>query len=260
MRLNCAGITDIGSTRDHNEDDFYLSHGNEVLCVVADGMGGHQSGEVASAIAIRAIVEYFRETMQDEDGLDELNQMVSDGVLTCPVHQYRLIQALRIANHAVFQAANSSRSYQGMGTTVVSCYFHQDSVFFAHIGDSRAYRYRDGLFERQTEDHSLANEYLRSGLLTAETVKTFPYKNVITRACGLGSDVEVEANERKMLPGDLYLLCSDGLSDMVPDDEIIELLEAYSELDNLCEKLVERANANGGVDNITVIVARVEES
>jgi protein phosphatase len=256
MKLVCAGMTDVGSARDHNEDDFYLSEGEEALCVVADGMGGHRSGEVASAMAIKAIVEFYRETLTDDDVGDET---IVDGEREWTIDEYRLVQAIRAANKAVFQAASESELYRGMGTTIVSGYFAEGAVYLAHIGDSRAYRLRDGQLVQQTEDHSLANEYVRMGILAAEDVEHFPYKNVITRACGLTDDVEVDIARHEVAPGDLFVLCSDGLTDMVPDRELIEIIKDHDDLEALCRDLVERANANGGADNITVVLARVEK-
>ena len=255
MKLVCAGLTDVGSTREHNEDDFYLADGAEALCIVADGMGGHRSGEVASAMAIKAIVDYYRESMGQTDG----EEIVEDDGTRRPMDEFRLIRAIQQANKAVFTAASESEMYRGMGTTIVAGYFTDKGVFLAHIGDSRAYRYRDGKLEQQTEDHSLANEYVRMGILQAEDVEHFPYKNVITRACGLTDDVEVDVVFSEVEPGDLFILCTDGLTDMIPDRHLIELLKDADDLDELCKVLVARANENGGADNITLILARIEE-
>lgn len=255
MKLVCAGLTDVGSTREHNEDDFYLSDGDEALCVVADGMGGHRSGEVASAMAIKAIVEYYRESMGQTNG----EEVVEDDGTPRPMDEFRLIRAIQEANKAVFRAASDSELYRGMGTTIVSGFFTDRGVYLAHIGDSRAYRFRDGKLEQRTEDHSLANEYVRMGILQAEDVEHFPYKNVITRACGLTDDVEVDVTFGEVEPGDLYILCSDGLTDMVPDRQLSEILKNTDNLGDLARALVKKANENGGADNITVILARVED-
>jgi PPM family protein phosphatase len=252
MKLICAGMTDVGCAREHNEDDFYLSQGEEALCIVADGMGGHSSGEVASALAIRAIVEYYRETI-----LENVNGY--DGGLQSDFDRIRLTEALKMANRVVFDAASNDESLDGMGTTIVSGYFTEEGVYMAHIGDSRAYRFRDGKLEQVTADHSLANEYVRMGILAKEDVEFFPYKNVITRACGLSEQVEVDCQFEEIVPGDLFIFCTDGLSDMVPDRQILEILEDETELDQLCRRLIERANENGGDDNITLILAKVAE-
>lgn len=255
MKLICAGMTDVGRAREHNEDDFYLSDGQEALCVVADGMGGHRSGEVASAMAIKAIVEYYRETMTGADFESE----AEDGQTEGEIIQHRLKQAVQAANKSVFKAASQSELYRGMGTTIVSGYFTEDGVYLAHIGDSRAYRFRDGELSQCTEDHSLANEYVRMGILSDEEVEYFPYKNVITRACGLTDYVEVDVDSSDLEVGDVYLFCSDGLTDMVDDGILAELLDDEDDLETLCETLVARANENGGADNITVVLAKIAE-
>jgi protein phosphatase len=257
VMLQCVGTTDVGMARDHNEDDFYLSRGEEALCIVADGMGGHRSGEVASAMAIRAMVEYYRETMP-ADGLEgrELGD-VEVGEDEIDVDEHRLVQAIQSANASVFEAASSNEVYQGMGTTIVSGYFTHRGVYLGHIGDSRAYRYRDGELEQRTNDHSLANEYVDMGILSSDDVEFFPYKNVITRACGLGEEVEVASHFEPTRDGDHYLFCSDGLTDMVSTERIEEMLADYADLERLCSRLVAEANDNGGEDNITVVIARV---
>lgn len=251
MKLVCAGMTDVGQVREHNEDDFYLSEGEDALCIVADGMGGHRSGEVASALAIKAMVEYYRETMADYSEAEDISGASPE--------QHRLSRAVQTSNRAVFSAASSNEAYRNMGTTIVSGFFTERGVYLAHIGDSRCYRLRGTMLEQRTEDHSLANEYVRMGILSAEDVEYFPYKNVITRACGLSEDVEVDIHYEELEPGDVYLFCSDGLSDMVSDAEINVIMNDASDLDEMCRELVERANNNGGADNITVVLAKIED-
>ena len=259
MKLECVGMTDVGSARDHNEDDFYLSRDDEALCIVADGMGGHRSGEVASAMAIKSMVEYYRETMPEE-GLNgkEMGAVEDDGT-EVDLDKRRLVQAIQSANSAVFEAASSNEVYRGMGTTIVSGYFTHRGVYLGHIGDSRAYRYRDGRLEQRTDDHSLANEYVEMGILSADDVEFFPYKNVITRACGLSEEVEVAAHFEEVQDEDIFLFCSDGLTDMVSNGRVAELIEEYDDLEELCRMLVQEANENGGEDNVTVVLARVYE-
>jgi|AP45_3_1055517.scaffolds.fasta_scaffold71266_1 protein phosphatase len=250
MKLVCAGMTDVGQVREHNEDDFYLSEGEEALCIVADGMGGHRSGEVASALAIKAIVEFYRETLAPYAELHHDSSVSPE--------QHRLTQAIKTANSAVFAAASSNEAYRNMGTTIVGGFFTDQGVYLAHIGDSRCYRLREGSLEQRTEDHSLANEYVRMGILSAEDVEYFPYKNVITRACGLADEVEVDVHFEDLQAGDVYLFCSDGLSDMVSDAEINVIMNDHDNLEDMCRELVARANANGGADNITVVLAKIE--
>lgn len=252
MRLICAGMTDVGQVREHNEDDFYLSEGEEALCVVADGMGGHRSGEVASALAIKAMVEFYRETVVDPALVGESGEDITP-------EQHRLMEAVKTANRAVFAAASSNEGYRGMGTTIVSGFFTDHGVYLAHIGDSRCYRLRGDKLEQRTQDHSLANEYVRMGILSAEDVEYFPYKNVITRACGLTDEVEVDGAYEELESGDVYLFCSDGLSDMIQPPELREIMmEHVGDVKEMCRTLIERANANGGVDNVTVVLAKIE--
>ncbi len=259
MRLLCAGITDVGIARDHNEDNFYLSQSGEPLCVVADGMGGHQSGEVASGLAVDTIVDYYRETV-----LDPEDEEFAVGKFHWPwkrkkpenVEERRLIQALLCANKAIYDESQNNEQYRGMGTTIVSAYFMPDGVYIAHIGDSRAYRLRDGALELLTEDHSLANEYVRMGILSPEDLQYFPYKNVVTRACGLAEEVEVDTTFEDTEDGDIYLLCSDGLTDCVSDEDIKSILCEIKDLDKASAELIDAANRGGGTDNITVILAK----
>ena len=255
MRLICAGLTDVGMARDHNEDNFFLSP-SEALCVVADGMGGHQSGEVASGMAIEEIVSFYKET-SDPDAEIEFGFWPSRKKKPRSREERRLISSMTLANQSIFEAASEREEYRGMGTTLVSAYFIEEGLYLAHVGDSRAYRLRGEKLEQVTEDHSLANEYIRMGILRREDLDNFPYKNVITRAVGLAESVEVESHFHEHEDGDIYLLCSDGLSDPVKDDEIASiLLECEGDLDRACRELVTAANRNGGPDNITVVLAK----
>lgn len=261
LKLECVGMTDVGTARDHNEDDFYLSRDEEALCIVADGMGGHRSGEVASAMAIKTMVEYYRETMPDE-GLNgrELGVTQTEDGDEIDLNKRRLVQAIQKANTAVFDAASNNEVYRGMGTTIVSGYFTHRGVYLAHIGDSRAYRYRDGDLVQRTNDHSLANEYVEMGILSESDVEFFPYKNVITRACGLSEEVEVASHFEQVREGDIYLFCSDGLTDMVSTERITEMVENRDDLEELCKDFIQEANDNGGEDNVTVVLARVQNA
>jgi len=255
MRLICAGLTDVGMARDHNEDSFYLCP-DEALCIVADGMGGHQSGEVASSMAVEAIVTYYRETGDSTEPVDfpfwPFRKKKPESR-----EERRLIASMTRANSMIHDAASANENHRGMGTTLVSANFIEEGVYLAHVGDSRAYRLRDGELEQISEDHSLANEYIRMGILRPEDVENFPYKNVITRAVGLAETVEVETHFHDHKVGDIFLLCSDGLSDPVKDDEIARILvESKGDLEAACRELVTTANRNGGPDNVTVVLAQ----
>jgi len=255
MRLICAGLTDVGMARDHNEDNFYLAP-DEALCIVADGMGGHKSGEVASRMAIDEIVDYYRATA-DSDEPVEMPNWPPRKKKPESREERRLVASMTRANDEIFTAATSNDDYRGMGTTLVSCFFVEEGVYIAHIGDSRAYRLRDGELEQLTDDHSLANEYIRMGILRPQDVENFPYKNVITRAVGLAESVEVETHFHEHQDGDIFVLCSDGLSDPVNDEAITRIIEeADGDLEVACRELVTTANRNGGPDNVTVVLAQ----
>lgn len=260
MRLKFAGLTDIGRTRDNNEDNFYISE-TEPLCVVADGMGGHSSGEVASALAIRTIREYYQRTNGDPDVDRELHAKMPTWPFKrrAPEHvaQRRLVQAVMLANDVVFAYSQKRQQTKGMGTTVVTAFFIETGMYLVHIGDSRAYRIRGGTIERITRDHSLADEYLEMGILRPEELEAFPYKNVVTRAVGLADVVEPEDSFCTVQPGDIFVLCSDGLTDPLSDEQIRSIVVASADnIEQACRDLIDAANAAGGPDNVTVVLAQ----
>jgi serine/threonine protein phosphatase PrpC len=256
MRLICAGLTDVGMAREHNEDSFYLSQ-DEALCIVADGMGGHRSGEVASRMAVEQIVAFYQETQGGKD-LDE-DFSIWPFRRKRPEHreEKRLLASVTRANRVINTEAKNNEDYRGMGTTIVGMYFLEEGLYTAHVGDSRAYRLRDGALEQLTEDHSLANEYVRMGILKKSDIGHFPYKNVITRAVGLAETVEVETRFYQHQPNDIYILCSDGLSDPLRDEDIARIITAANgDLEAACRELITEANRNGGPDNITAVLAQ----
>jgi protein phosphatase len=252
MRVRFAGDTNVGMKRTHNEDNLYLPT-DERLTIVADGMGGHASGEIASQMAVETVVEFFKSTQDDHD-------------ITWPFkldrgHRYdvnRLITSIKLANVKIFEAAQREPQYRGMGTTLVGVLFLDDQVLIGHVGDSRVYRLREGRLEQITEDHSLLNDYIKMKKLSAEEIASFPHKNVIVRALGMKETVQVDVHNDVPRMGDLYLLCSDGLSGMVSDPQILELLSTEADLDQATERLIVAANSAGGVDNVTVALARLE--
>lgn len=251
-RVRFSGDTNVGMKRDHNEDSFYLPV-DERLAIVADGMGGHASGEVASRMAVDAIVGYFRATESEQE-------------ITWPFkvdrgHSHdinRMTLAIKLANQQIFEEAERKTDCHGMGTTVVAALFLDDVLIIGHVGDSRLYRVREGAIEQLTQDHSLLNDYIRMKHLSQSEIAAFPHKNVIVRALGMKSSVEVDILIEQPRIGDLYVLCSDGLSGMVADADIASLAIEEGDLDKLCERLIASANANGGIDNITVVCARLE--
>jgi serine/threonine protein phosphatase PrpC len=247
-RVRFSGDTNVGMKRDHNEDSFYLPV-NERLAIVADGMGGHASGEVASRMAVDAIVGYFRETESEQQLKVDRGQRQNIN---------RMTTAIKLANQQIFEEAERKAECHGMGTTVVSTLFLDDMLIVGHVGDSRLYRVREGAIDQITEDHSLLNDYVRMKRLSENEIASFPHKNVIVRALGMKSSIEVDILLEHPRLGDLYVICSDGLSGMVSDADIAALAIEEGDLDRLCERLIGSANGNGGIDNITVVCARLE--
>lgn len=250
-------MTDTGMTRDGNEDSFFISE-TEALALVADGMGGHRSGEVASSMAIEVIRDYYAKTLAD------LSDNIRFRLLSWPfgrrkpehAEERRLIEATMIANHKIFNHATRHEECRGMGTTLVGAYFLEAGAYFIHVGDSRAYRFRQGKLSLLTSDHSLANEYLQMGILRPDEIDHFPYRNVITRALGLNDTVEPEVQFETLQGGDIYLFCSDGLSDPLSDQEISKIIRNNKDLDEICRTLIAAANTAGGPDNITAVLAQ----
>ncbi|MBI3072418.1 MAG: serine/threonine-protein phosphatase [Deltaproteobacteria bacterium] len=251
MAIEAAGRTDVGQKRGHNEDAFAV-HVEDGLVVVADGVGGGRSGEVASRLTVEAVGNFFRVTSLDPEVTwpFKLNPARS-------FNENRLVVGVQLANLRVREAAARDPALDGMSTTVVAISFADNEASVAHAGDSRAYRFREGSLSQITEDHTLLADYQKLKPLSPEEVEVFPYKNVIVRALGMRDEVDVAVAQHETKPGDIYLLCSDGLSGMVSDREITDTLSTASDLDKACAELIDRANAHGGVDNITAVLVRV---
>ena len=249
-KLEVTGVTDVGKIRSHNEDSI----GTDIsmgLVVLADGMGGYKAGEVASAIAVNILMESVKESLPKltPGEIDEESGYSRESLLVQEVIQE--------ANHAIFQTAQSQPQCAGMGTTLVAAMFYDDRMTVAHIGDSRLYRQRKGQLEQITVDHSLLQELVDKGFYTPEEAKESLNKNLVTRAMGIDESVTADLQEEVVVPDDVYLLCSDGLTDLVDDDEISATLEKYdASLQEAAETLVQLANDKGGKDNISVILAR----
>lgn len=252
LRIRFAGETNVGRKRQHNEDSYFLPDADP-LALVADGMGGHAAGEVASKLAVDTVADYFRHTCD----LPELTWPYRCDRVERRAEE-RLLTAVRLANQAIWSRWHQGGGREGMGTTLVGILFFDERAVIVHVGDSRCYRVRDGKIEQLTEDHSLMNDYRRMRELTPEEVAGFQQKNVMVRALGLREAVQIDLMFDAPHIGDLYVLCSDGLSGMVPDDEIAAITAREGDLDKACEQLVAAANAGGGVDNITVVLARAE--
>ena len=250
-RVLVAGETNVGMKRNHNEDNFAVLD-EDHLYIVADGMGGHASGEVASKMAIDTLREFFKATSADPEATWPYKMDKSRGY-----EENRLITGIKLANLRIYEAAQRDPKLRGMGTTIVSILVVDDGVLVGHVGDSRVYRLRDAKLEQLTEDHSLLNDYIKMKRLTDEEIANFPHKNVIVRALGMKDSVKVDTMLDGPKPGDVYILCSDGLSGPVSDEELREISTAsINDLKGACAKLIERANANGGPDNITVVMCK----
>jgi PPM family protein phosphatase len=252
---NCAGkmiyeictLTDPGLTRDNNEDAIAVD-ALTGLCILADGMGGYNAGEVASGMAAAFIKS-------------EMGRWLAQAGLNSNAREVR--RALEIcvenANHSIFNAANSNPQYRGMGTTLVMAVFQGSRVTLGHIGDSRCYRMRGDSLQQLTKDHSLLQEQLDAGLISVEDAQTSLNRNLVTRALGVEEIVMVESNEFRVEMGDRYLLCSDGLTDMVNDSDIAAIFLRPGSLEEKAKQLVQRANDNGGRDNISVVLAHAKD-
>ncbi len=249
-RVLVAGETNVGMKRTHNEDAFAVSD-EERLYVVADGMGGHASGEVASKMAIDTLREFFKATSADPEATWPYKMDKARGY-----EENRLITGIKLANLRIYESAARETKLRGMGTTIVGVLVIDEGVLIAHVGDSRVYRVRDAKMEQLTEDHSLLNDYIKMKRLTEEEIANFPHKNVIVRALGMKETVKVDTRLDHPQPGDVYVLCSDGLCGPVTDDEILELTTSTNDLKQAAARLIERANQNGGPDNITVVLAK----
>ena len=243
--------TDTGRVREHNEDAVFANP-HLGFVVLADGMGGYNAGEVASSMATTRLASEL------ESALAARAPHATDGPGGEAFAGQCLRDAVADANAAIFQAAQDEAGYAGMGTTLVAALFFDDRVAVAHVGDSRLYRLRDGTLNLLTHDHSLLQEQIDSGLLSAEEARHSLNRNLVTRALGVDPLVEVDLAEHLVLPDDLYLLCSDGLNDMVPDEEIALALQTLSgHLELAATQLVEMANDQGGRDNVSVILVKV---
>lgn len=237
--MKVFAFTDVGRVRPINEDSYYLPVQGERFCAVADGMGGHNAGEVASALAVEAFSEVMR-------GAKKPNESA-------------LHEAVSRANEAVFREARRDDQKSGMGTTFTALSADKKNVYLAHVGDSRAYLMRNGAIMRVTMDHTLVEEMVLQGLITVREAKTHPKRNYITRALGTGEAVDVDLIQLERRQGDVYLLCTDGLSNMVDDRKMLEVLSSDSDGNEKVRSLVRAALEAGGPDNITAMIVSFEE-
>lgn len=249
MIFKQAASTDTGLRRSKNEDAYALAE-DANLYVIADGMGGHAAGEVASSMAVDQVVKFIMESIQDESmtwpfGLD----------MKLSADANRIINAIRLANQSIYYTAAAQHNLHGMGTTLVLAFFRSNGVYIAHVGDSRAYRVRKGKIMQITRDHSLLEDRIYRKLLSPAHSGDYPLKNVITRALGVMEEVQADIQHLQVEPGDRFLLCTDGLTDMLSGEEVGAIVQnTKSDLQAICQELVNQANAHGGKDNTTVIL------
>ncbi len=250
-KIDIAEFTDTGRVRDHNEDA--VGSNPEIgLMVLADGMGGYNAGEVASGIAVQIVSEMAiaGANREEREDIDPHSGMMRQSIV--------LRDAVYRANKIIFQTAQSQTHCEGMGTTIVACMFYDNKVSIAHVGDSRAYRLRGDAFEQLTLDHSLLQELVDRGFYSHDEAQRSTNRNYVTRALGVEPTVEVEVHEHDVLPDDIYLLCSDGLPDMVEDEDIHLTISTFNaSLDVVGQQLIEMANDHGGRDNVSVMLAQV---
>ena len=250
--LDVASLSHPGMVRSHNEDSI----GTDVeigLAVLADGMGGYNAGEVASGIAVAMLTTEMKQALESNEphAIDASGETLAEKFVR---------ENSAKANAAIYQTAKSQPQYSGMGTTLVVALFFDNRMAVGHIGDSRLYRLRKDVFEQVTRDHSLLQEQIDSGMITKEQARYSQNKNLVTRAVGIDPEVETEIHTYNVEPGDIYLLCSDGLSDMVQDEDIHSTLSTLqANLPLAAKQLVQLANDSGGRDNISVILVRILE-
>lgn len=251
MQITMEGATDTGMVRPHNEDSLFCDQ-DLGLCLVADGMGGQLAGEVASQMAIEMIRDTLVRFSDSDLPLTLLDETLSPAA-------GRLCAGIRLANRRIFESGLGNPEWHNMGTTVVAGLLDGPQLIVAHVGDSRCYLLRGGSLCQLTDDHSLVAEQLRQGLLSKEEAETSRVRNIITRALGAAPDVEIDLSEITVMPGDRFLLCSDGLTNMASDDEILAILEMESDPATACAHLIRHANTQGGKDNITALILAVDE-
>lgn len=253
MPVNAYGVSDVGKKRERNEDSFLVAE-EQGLFLVADGMGGHLGGECASRLATETIQEVVKQLQEDPE-----STLLMPGIVNRNHPGEQLRYAIRAASKRVFDESVLDVNLRGMGTTVVALLFDKEQedgsrqVHLAHVGDSRAYLVRDDTIRQLTTDHSLVTEQLKAGIITPQEVKHHRLKNIITRSVGFQSDVECDVTALSIAPGDTFLLCSDGLTNMLEDKDILRLI-ARNDPKFVCERLIELANRRGGDDNVTVVV------
>lgn len=245
--LSSFGMSDVGLVRSNNEDVF-LSLDEYAFFAIADGMGGHNAGEIAAMEAVRFVCASIEELFVSSERNWNIFDLTAFNKL-----------CIENANSWVHHLGKKKKIYKGMGTTICTLLFHERSLIYGHVGDSRIYRFRGGLLEQLTVDHSLTNQMIAKGQIKKENAGTLQYKNVLTRALGTHNEVEAEIHIAPVNPDDIYLMCSDGLTDQVSDEEIAEILKKNKDIKKGTTALIDRAKKEGGQDNVTVVLVKTDE-
>ncbi len=251
MKIHSAGLTDVGKKRDNNEDTFYTD--DQVgLYIVADGMGGHRAGEVASNTVVSSVKDYM-EAFHTSPVAKETKEGNMSPAATAVCH------SIELANRVVYQLSQDQGSYKGMGSTAAVVYVYGDTLITANVGDSRIYLIRTDGIEQLTQDHTLLAEHMRKNPNWDPNTASIPMKHILVRAVGIHETVETDVYELQPLPGDVILMCSDGLTDMLSDEEIHEAVLQGGALEEICDRLVYMANERGGLDNITTVLLLLQK-
>ena len=246
MKTLSAGRTDVGRKRENNEDSFFID--DQVgLYIVADGMGGHRAGEVASSTVVSSVKDYM-EAFHTSPVAHETNEGNMSPAATAVCH------SVELANRVVHQLSQDQGAYKGMGSTAAVAYFHNGTLITANVGDSRIYLVREDSMEQLTEDHTLLAEHMKKNPEWDPNTASIPMKHILVRAVGIHESVEADVYEMQPLSGDLILMCSDGLTDMLDDEEIHEAVLQGGDLEEICDRLVDMANERGGLDNVTTVL------
>ena len=251
MKTFSAGRTDVGRKRENNEDSFFID--DQVgLYIVADGMGGHRAGEVASNTVVSSVKDYM-EAFHTSPVAQETNEGNMSPAATAVCH------SIELANRVVYQLSKDQGSYKGMGSTAAVAYLHDGTLITAYVGDSRIYLVREDSMEQLTEDHTLLAEHMKKNPEWDPNNASIPMKHILVRAVGINETVEADVYEMQPLSGDLILLCSDGLTDMIDDEEIHEAVLQGGDLEEICNRLIDMANERGGLDNVTAVLLLLQQ-
>lgn len=238
-----GAVTDVGLIRENNQDCMFAgSIESFPLYIVADGMGGHNAGEIASSMAVDIIEKVFTVNKDKLISEESIKQTIEEAIVT--------------ANEKIYLQSKKIPDYAGMGTTITLAYIFENKIYIGHVGDSRAYFITKDEIKQITDDHSLVNELIKNGSITPEEAINHPQKNLITRAVGTSSDIQLDFYVLDYKPNDILIICSDGLTNMLNDDDIMKLIKSEDDIDIACNNLISIANENGGRDNITVIVIK----